>query len=174
MDIFNLAARLTLNSEDYEKGLTKAEKQGKKTADAMGKAEKKTSALAVAAGQLLSKGVEKAVSSIVNLGKSAIDAYANYEQLIGGVETLFKDAAPIVEALADKAYATAGLSANEYMETVTSFAGSLLQSLDNDTVKAAEYADRALVDMSDKMLVRLKRVEPYQGCGAERPQEMAA
>jgi hypothetical protein len=69
--------------------------------------------------------------------------------MVGGVETLFKDSASIVEQYAANAYQTAGLSANDYMETVTSFSASLLQSLDNDTTAAANKADRAITDMSD-------------------------
>ena len=87
--------------------------------------------------------------AFVEVGKQAIDNYADYEQLIGGVETLFKDSASIVEGYANNAYKTAGLSANDYMETVTSFSASLLQSLNNDTAKSAEVADMAITDMSD-------------------------
>lgn len=83
------------------------------------------------------------------LSKQAIDSYGDYEQLVGGVETLFKDSADTVQGYAENAYKTAGLSANEYMETVTSFSASLLQSLGNDTAAAAEMADLAITDMSD-------------------------
>ena len=82
--------------------------------------------------------------------KSALDSFASLEQNIGGVETLFKDSAQKVIDSAENAYKTAGLSANAYMETVTSFSASLLQSLGKDTEKAADYADRAIIDMSDK------------------------
>lgn len=78
-----------------------------------------------------------------------VSAFADTEQLVGGVETLFKDAAGTVSEYADQAYKTAGLSANEYMETVTGFSASLIQSLDGDTAKAAQYADMAITDMSD-------------------------
>lgn len=81
--------------------------------------------------------------------KSALDSFASLEQNIGGVETLFKDSAQKVIDSAENAYKTAGLSANAYMETVTSFSASLLQSLGKDTEKAADYADRAIIDMSD-------------------------
>lgn len=74
---------------------------------------------------------------------------ASLEQSIGGVETLFKGDAGTVKANADAAFRTAGLSANEYMETVTSFSASLLQSLNNDTAKSAKIADMAIIDMSD-------------------------
>jgi hypothetical protein len=90
-----------------------------------------------------------AATGISVLTKSALDGYAAYEQLIGGVETLFKDSSDAVMGYAENAYKTAGMSANQYMETVTSFSASLIQSLDGDTAKAAEVADMAITDMSD-------------------------
>lgn len=78
-----------------------------------------------------------------------VSSFADWEQLTGGVETLFKDAAGTVKKYADQAYKTAGMSANQYMETVTGFSASLIQSLGGDTAKAAEYADKAITDMSD-------------------------
>ena len=80
---------------------------------------------------------------------SIVSATADIEQSIGGVETLFKDSAGAVIANANKAFTTVGVSANEYMEQVTSFSASLLQSLGGDTAKAASYADRAMQDMAD-------------------------
>lgn len=94
-------------------------------------------------------GLKKLGGAIINVGKQAIESYAEYEQLVGGVETLFKDSAPIVQQYANEAYKTAGLSANEYMETVTSFSASLINSLDGDTQKAAELSNMAITDMSD-------------------------
>lgn len=94
-------------------------------------------------------GLKSLGSAVVNVGKQAILSYADYEQLAGGVETLFKDSAPIVKKYANEAYKTAGLSANEYMETVTSFSASLISSIGGDTKKAAEYSNRAITDMSD-------------------------
>lgn len=99
--------------------------------------------------------------------KSALDSFASLEQNIGGVETLFKDSAQKVIDSAENAYKTAGLSANAYMETVTSFSASLLQSLGKDTEKAADYADRAIIDMSDnanKMGTSMEMIQnTYQG-----------
>ena len=89
------------------------------------------------------------VNALGDIGKAAIDAYADYEQLVGGVETLFKESAPVVQQYAANAYKTAGLSANQYMETVTSFSASLLQSLGGDTEEAARVADMAITDMAD-------------------------
>ena len=111
--------------------------------------------------------VSAAGTAIVAIGKQAIEQYAEYEQLVGGVETLFKQSADTVMGYAENAYKTAGLSANEYMSTVTSFSASLLQSLGGDTEAAAKYADMAITDMSDKQKsVRLKRIELCQRCAA--------
>ena len=93
--------------------------------------------------------VAAAGAAIVAIGKQAIEQYAEYEQLVGGVETLFKTSSDKVMEYAENAYKTAGLSANEYMNTVTSFSASLLQSLGGDTEAAAKYADMAITDMSD-------------------------
>lgn len=94
-------------------------------------------------------GIKSMSSTLVNVGKQAIESYADYEQLVGGVETLFKDSAPVVQKYANEAYKSAGLSANEYMETVTSFSASLINSLGGDTQKATELSNVAITDMSD-------------------------
>lgn len=113
-------------------------------------------AVAVAAG-----------AAAVKLGKEVIAAYADYEQLVGGVDTLFKDSSQEIQRYAANAYKTAGLSANEYMETVTGFSASLIQSLGGDTEKAAKYADMAITDMSDnanKMGTDMSSIQnAYQG-----------
>lgn len=100
-------------------------------------------------GSSIFNGIEKMANTTVDLTKSAVNYYADYQQQVGGVETLFKDSADMVKGYADNAYMTAGLSANEYMRTVTSFSASLLQSLDGDTEAAAKVAQRAITDMSD-------------------------
>lgn len=94
-------------------------------------------------------GVTAAASAVVALTKASVGQYAEYEQLVGGVETLFKKSSDIVVGYANNAYMTSGLSANKYMETVTSFSASLLQSLGGDTEAAARYADQAIIDMAD-------------------------
>ena len=113
-------------------------------------------AVAVAAG-----------AAALKLGKEVISAYADYEQLVGGVDTLFKDASNTVQKNADSAFKTAGMSANEYMETVTGFSASLIQSLGGDTKKAAEIADTAIIDMADnanKMGTNIGDIQnAYQG-----------
>ena len=114
-------------------------------------------------------GAIKAVgSAFVDLGKQAVASYAEYEQLVGGVETLFgEENANKVKEYANNAYTSAGMSANQYMETVTSFSASLIQSLDGDTALAAEVANRAITDMSDnanKMGTDIQMIQnAYQG-----------
>lgn len=108
-----------------------------------------------------------ATAMLGKMVKSAISSYADLEQNIGGVETLFKQSADRVIENSKKAYKTAGMSANQYMETVTSFSASLLQSLSGDTEKATDYADRAIVDMADnanKMGTSIEMIQnAYQG-----------
>lgn len=94
-------------------------------------------------------GIKKLGSAVVDLGKQAVSNFSSYEQIAGGVETLFGQSAKVVEKYANNAYKTAGLSANQYMETVTGFSASLLQSLGGDTQKAAEIGDMAVTDMAD-------------------------
>ena len=121
----------------------------------------------VTAAKVGAAAVAAAGTAIVAIGKQAIEQYAEYEQLVGGVETLFKQSADTVMGYAENAYKTAGLSANEYMNTVTSFSASLLQSLGGDTEAAAEYADMAITDMSDnanKMGTSMEMIQnAYQG-----------
>ena len=93
--------------------------------------------------------IAAASGAVSLLTKQAVAGFADYEQLVGGVETLFKGSADQVQQYAAEAFRTAGLSANEYMETVTSFSASLLQSLGGDTKAAADLADQAIIDMSD-------------------------
>lgn len=111
--------------------------------------------------------VTAVATAVGALGVQAMNAYADYEQLAGGVETLFGKSASIVQEYADRAYETAGMSANTYMETVTSFSASLLQSLEEDTEAAANYADMAITDMADnanKMGTAIESIQnAYQG-----------
>lgn len=94
-------------------------------------------------------GLKNLGAAVLNVGKQAIEAYSQNEQLVGGVQTLFKDSAGIVQDYANNAYKAAGMSANEYMDTVTSFTASLIQSLGGDTKAAAELGNTAVQDMSD-------------------------
>lgn len=108
-----------------------------------------------------------AIGAAGALVKSSVSAFAEYEQLVGGVETLFGNSAATVQRYAENAYKTAGLSANQYMETVTSFSASLLSSLGGDTLQASYYADQAIRDMSDnanKMGTSMESIQnAYQG-----------
>ncbi len=112
-------------------------------------------------------GLKNLGSSFINVGKQALASYGEYEQLKGGVETLFKDSADTILEYSENAYMTAGLSANEYMATATSFSASLLQSLGGDTEKVAEVTDMAITDMSDnanKMGTSMEMIQnAYQG-----------
>ena len=120
-------------------------------------------ALGVFSGQMMTR----AVDGLVNLGKTALDSVGALEQNVGGVETLFGDTADAVIAAADRAYQTAGMSANDYMSTVTSFSASLLQSLGGNTEEAAKVADMAIIDMADnanKMGTSMDMIQnAYQG-----------
>ena len=111
--------------------------------------------------------VGTATTAVAGLVTASVNAYAEYEQLVGGVDTLFKNSSEKLQEYADEAYKTAGMSANEYMNTVTSFSASLLQSLGNDTEKATEYANQAVIDMSDnanKMGTSMESIQyAYQG-----------
>lgn len=108
-----------------------------------------TGTMTKAAGVVSAVMGSAAVAGAAAIGKSALDAYASYEQLVGGVDTLFKDASGQLQQYAAEAYRTAGVSANRYMEITTSFSAALINSLGGDTAKAAEYANTALQDMSD-------------------------
>lgn len=103
----------------------------------------------VAGVKKIGQAVQAIGGVVVGMVKDSVKAFAEYEQLVGGVETLFKKSAPAIEQYANVAYKTAGLSANAYMSTVTSFSASLLQGLGGDTKKASEAANQAVIDMSD-------------------------
>ena len=152
MNLFELFVKIGVDDQASSKlgNITSKLGGGLKTAAKIG-----TAAVSVASG------------AIVALTKQAVESYAEYEQLVGGVETLFKNNADTVQQYAANAYKTAGLSANEYMSTVTSFSASLLQSLGGDTEAAAKYADMAVSDMSDnanKMGTDMELIQnAYQG-----------
>ena len=158
--LFDLQAVIRLDSDQFENGVKKAEKSGSSLATSL------KSGLATAA-KVGAAAVGAAATAIGALTTAAVNNYAEYEQLVGGVETLFKNSADTVMGYAENAYKTAGLSANEYMETVTSFSASLLQSLDGDTKAAASAADMAITDMADnanKMGTSMEMIQnAYQG-----------
>lgn len=158
--MFDLYAKITLDTSGYENGLDNA--SGK----ASGFADKLKSGLATAA-KVGAAALTAAATGMAVLTKASIGQYAEYEQLVGGVDTLFKTASDKVQEYAANAYKTAGMSANEYMDTVTSFSASLLQSLGGDTEKAAQKADQAITDMADnanKMGTGMEMIQnAYQG-----------
>ena len=112
-------------------------------------------------------GLKQLGSSLIDLGKRSLESYSNYEQLVGGVDTLFGESSAKVQEYAANAYKTAGMSANQYMEQVTGFSATLLQGLGGDTSKAADYANMAMVDMADnanKMGTSMTDIQnAYQG-----------
>lgn len=142
MNLFELFATITLDDSGYKKGLGDAQKLTEKLGSSI------KSGLATAA-KIGTAAISTAAAGIAALTKASVENYAEYEQLVGGVETLFKNSADTVMNYASEAYRTAGLSANAYMETVTSFSASLLQSLEGNTEAAAKKADRAITDMAD-------------------------
>lgn len=134
MNLLDLAVKITC--DDQASG--KVEGIGSKITSALGTAAKVGGAAVAALG-----------TATIAVGKTALDAYANYEQLVGGIDTLFKDSSSKMQQYAASAYQTAGVSANRYMEISTSFAASLISSLGGDTQKAADMANMAIMDMSD-------------------------
>ena len=147
--------------DQQEKALQEVEDELKDYAEATDKAGQGSLSLGdIIKGNIISEGIITGVralsnamiqmgQALVGVGKQAFESYAQYEQLVGGVETLFKDSADLVIKYANESYITAGMSANTYMETVTGFSASLLQSLGGDTKKVAEVSNMAIIDMSD-------------------------
>lgn len=135
----------------------------KKLGSAVGK-------VAVQAGKLAAKGLAAGMAGVGALVTKSVMNFADYEQLVGGVDTLFKGASSTVQKNAANAFKTAGLSANDYMNTVTSFSASLIQGLGGDTKQAADVAHKAIVDMSDnanKMGTDISMIQDaYQGLKA--------
>lgn len=142
MNLFNLFIKIGADTSGAEKGIDDV---GKKTS---GLGDKVSKGLGVTA-KVVGAAVSAAAGGVAALATAATKSYGDYEQLVGGVETLFKESQDTVMEYANNAYKTAGLSANEYMETVTAFSASLLQSLDGDTAAAADKANLAITDMSD-------------------------
>ena len=177
MDIFSLVGKITINYADAVNNIEKVSKSAKDTAETLEDVDKKADGAGDSvedAGQaaknadsgfttwkatlanLASTAITKVISGCTQLAekmadvtKSAVGHYAEYEQLVGGVETLFKDSSGKLIGYAEKAYKTAGMSSNQYMNTATSFAASLIQGLGGDTAKAVELTNLAITDMSD-------------------------
>lgn len=144
--------RVTIDTSQMKQGVTTVKSEldnmEKETEKSSGAFDKLKGGLATA-GKVAGVAFGAMTGATVAIGKGALDAYADYEQLTGGMETLFKDSSDVMIENANRAFQTTGLSANEYMETVTSFSASLIQSLGGDTAKSAKYADDAMIDMAD-------------------------
>ena len=165
---------ITAELDNLKKELQKGQKEvedfsqaGEKSFSKFGDAAKKVGDAVKTGLKVAGVAITAAATGVAALTKAAVQNYAEYEQLVGGVETLFGKSAQQVQMYAMNAYQTAGMSANEYMETVTSFSASLLQSLGGDTAKAAQVGDMAITDMSDnanKMGTSMESIQnAYQG-----------
>ena len=156
MNVFDLCAKISLDSSEYEKGLKDAKSSaggltglfGKvgSVASTVGKGIFNVATSVATVSVAAASAGEAAVSALTAL---AINSYADYEQLVGGVETLYKDSAAKVQQYAADAYKTSGMTANEYMTTATSYAAALVSSLGGDTEQAAELSNMAVSDMAD-------------------------
>lgn len=156
--------KLSFDGKGLKSELASAESQVEKSSSKIGGAFKTIAKVGVAA---FSAASTAAIGFVTSATKAAVQGFAQYEQLVGGVDTLFKDASDTVQQNAAIAFKTAQISANEYMNTVTSFSASLIQSLGGDTAKAAKVADMAVIDMADnanKMGTSMEMIQnAYQG-----------
>lgn len=176
-EIEKLSSELQDNKERLSEAENAADRFDKSIRDTGDSAEKANDGFTVwkaTLANLASTVITKAISGciqlagkIANVTKAAVGNYAEYEQLVGGVETLFKDSSDTLIGYAKKAYKTAGMSSNQYMDTATSFAASLIQGLGGDTAKAVEITNLAITDMSDnanKMGTDISSIQDaYQG-----------
>lgn len=156
--------KLSFDGKDVKSELTAIEKSASSTGNKVVGVFK---GIGAASAKVFAAAATSATAFTTALVKNAVEGYAQYEQLVGGVDTLFKDASEELQGYASRAFQTAQLSANEYMATVTGFSASLLQSLGGDTSKAAKYADQAIIDMADnanKMGTAMDSIQnAYQG-----------
>ena len=173
----NIGATLSLKSGNFFANMKKAQNESNNLRSTLNNTSKKISELGDKAKVVgsavgkLGKGLAiagtAAATAVGTMVAKSVSSFADYEQLTGGVDTLFKDSSAAVQKYANDAYKTAGLSANNYMETVTNFSASLISSLKGDTAKAADYANSALVDMADnanKMGTNMTDIQnAYQG-----------
>jgi len=141
-DVGNLTAKLTLDTASFSSGVGEVNSLVGNLASGVGSALGGVASAVTAA-------VVGAAAAVGSLVKDSVQNFAQYEQLAGGVETMFKESAGKVQEYADQAYRTAGISSNNYMEQVTSFSARLIDSLEGDTDKAVQLADLAITDMAD-------------------------
>lgn len=164
LEVGEAVVKLKFDGNEMKSGIAEVEKEAEKGGSRIADNFKGVASKIVDAFKW---GMTASVSAIGVLTKNVVQSYGDFEQLYGGVETLFKDSAVELKNYADVAFQTAGLSANEYMETVTSFSASLLQGLGGDTSKAAKIANKAIIDMSDnanKMGTSMEAIQnAYQG-----------
>lgn len=162
--IGSAVVKLKFDGKDVKSELSAVEKETNNFGSKVTGALKNVAKVGVATFTAMTGAATAFVTKAV---KSAVEGFAEYEQLVGGVDTLFKDASETVQKNADIAFKTAQISANDYMQTVTSFSASLIQSLGGDTKKAAEVADKAVIDMADnanKMGTNIGMIQnAYQG-----------
>lgn len=151
MDLMNLAARLTLDMRDYEDAIGKAGKSAQSFSKNFGGALGKVGGAIKTVAKAGAVAIGAGATAVGFLTKQAVDGYAQYEQLSGGVKKLFGNAADDVMRFANQAYKTSGMSANQYMEQATGFAASLINSLGGNTKEAAKLADVAMQSMSDNV-----------------------
>lgn len=142
MNLLDLFVKISVDDGDVDKSFSETSSKAETLAG-------KLKGGLVTAAKVGGAAIAAAGAAAVAITKQAVENYGEYEQLVGGVETLFKSSADTVMQYAANAYQTAGMSANEYMTTVTAFSASLLQSMGNDTDAAAEKANLAITDMSD-------------------------
>lgn len=148
-NVFELYAKIGADTKDFDKGLSSAKDKFSGFADGLKSAAGKLGDILAGIGKAAAVGIGAASTALVGLTKQSLDAVANYEQLVGGVDKIFGESSKKVQQYADEAFQTAGMSSNEYMETVTGFSASLIQGLKGDTEQAAEIANMAIKDMAD-------------------------
>ncbi len=164
MELFKILGKIAISNSEANKTIDETTNKAQKSVTSFTNGMNKINGVI---GKVAKAALITGTATITAITKGAINAYGDYEQLVGGVETLFKNSSQKVIGYANDAYKTAGLSANNYMETVTSFSASLLQGLGGDTEKAAEVANLAITDMADnanKMGTSMESIQnAYQG-----------
>lgn len=146
MNVFDLAAKISVDTGDFAHGLADA---SSKAASTFSKIMSGAGKVATVATGAVSAGLTAASGFVVALGKSSIGTYQQYEQLIGGIKKLYGESANEMIMMANNAYQKYGFSANDYMQTVTTFSASLIKSMNGDTDAAMKMANLAMADMSD-------------------------
>ena len=164
MNLFDIQATLTLNTQGFNDGIEDSKNKASSFGDVL---KGSLAADAISAGfSAVVNGAKTAVSALADMGKQAVSSYSQYEQLTGGIETLFGSAYDQVMADAKNAYSTSGQSANEYMETVSMMAAALKQSTstESEAATAANLAVRDMADNANKMGTSMESIQnAYQG-----------